>query len=323
MLLVIVGHIVLGSVHENMLRYVIYAFHMPLFIGLSGYLINAQKLRKSSIVAVFVKYWWRVVLPFSLAFLFFTGLLLAHAYQEERITQALILSYFVTPYYHLWFVPTLLIWVAAYWLLLRLALFSRWTALCFLALSAVWAALQTSSVSLIGPFLTILLSKKVVYFFGFFLFGAWLKTEQSSKLIRFIGSFNILPAVLVMFCAVIYLVNIGPDKEPVKGLAWLMMNVSLIAIAVAWLQQVNVTGKNKSSKGPPRLSNVIVSLGRISLPVYLWHVVPMFLLKGVDFHTQNPLIYYLVSIVTVSFMLILLLALENRSRLLNKLIFGT
>ena len=32
MVLVITGHIVLGSVHENLIRYVIYAFHMPLFI---------------------------------------------------------------------------------------------------------------------------------------------------------------------------------------------------------------------------------------------------------------------------------------------------
>ncbi|HAU68989.1 MAG TPA: hypothetical protein DCW52_11410, partial [Gammaproteobacteria bacterium] len=49
--LVIVGHIVLGSVHDNIIRYAIYAFHMPLFIVLTGYLINTPLLLRQSMSA--------------------------------------------------------------------------------------------------------------------------------------------------------------------------------------------------------------------------------------------------------------------------------
>lgn len=64
-LLVIIGHIVLGHVHEQAVRYMIYSFHMPLFIGLSGYLINPEKLRQTPLIAFAIRYWWRVLFPFT------------------------------------------------------------------------------------------------------------------------------------------------------------------------------------------------------------------------------------------------------------------
>jgi acyltransferase len=69
-LLVMIGHLVLGSVHENVIRYSIYAFHMPLFIGLTGYLLNPDSLRKNSFFAALMRYWWRVLLPFAFAYVF-------------------------------------------------------------------------------------------------------------------------------------------------------------------------------------------------------------------------------------------------------------
>jgi len=38
-LLVIIGHIVLGTIHDNWIRYTIYAFHMSLFL-LTGFGIH-------------------------------------------------------------------------------------------------------------------------------------------------------------------------------------------------------------------------------------------------------------------------------------------
>ena len=35
-ILVIIGHILPGSLDVNILRYVIYSFHIPLFFGLNG-----------------------------------------------------------------------------------------------------------------------------------------------------------------------------------------------------------------------------------------------------------------------------------------------
>lgn len=41
---VMLGHIFLGSAEESIPRYLIYAFHMPLFFFVSGYLLNIEKL---------------------------------------------------------------------------------------------------------------------------------------------------------------------------------------------------------------------------------------------------------------------------------------
>lgn len=40
---VILGHLLLDTLNENVVRYVIYSFHMPLFMFLSGYLITYQR----------------------------------------------------------------------------------------------------------------------------------------------------------------------------------------------------------------------------------------------------------------------------------------
>jgi len=40
---VVIGHILRGSLSDDLLRYIIYLFHMPLFIGLSGFLFNPAK----------------------------------------------------------------------------------------------------------------------------------------------------------------------------------------------------------------------------------------------------------------------------------------
>lgn len=316
MLLVIIGHIVLGSVHENVLRYTIYAFHMPLFIGLSGYLVNADKLRSSAFISLFARYWWRIILPFMLAFLFFTGVLVIHAMDEGRITQNLLLSYFVTPYYHLWFLPTLVIWVFAFWIALKLKVAESVLLVLFLALTLVWATFSTSD---LWPAMSVLLSKKATYFFSFFLFGAWLKTPSSRKLMQLVSAFRVLPAALVMLCAVIYLMDIGANKEPLKGAAWLIMNLSLIAICVAWFTSAKTSKSKKYGSGKTALA----AMGRISLPIYLWHMVPMFLLKGFDVHQSHTIVYYAASVAGVAVIVGLLLKLENKSTVLNKLIYGT
>lgn len=47
-LLVIAGHLIQGPVSDSLARYIIYSFHMPLFIAVSGYLINWTQLKKLS-----------------------------------------------------------------------------------------------------------------------------------------------------------------------------------------------------------------------------------------------------------------------------------
>jgi fucose 4-O-acetylase-like acetyltransferase len=317
-LLVIVGHIVLGSVHEQFVRYAIYAFHMPLFIGLTGYLLNPDKLANSSLAEVGMRYWWRVGLPFLIAFAFFTGILLFHAYQESRFSSDMVLGYLVTPYYHLWFVPTLILWVIGFWLLLKLRFPLVLALLGSLAVTAIWSMFAGATLPNISA---LLVSKKVVYFFSFFLLGAWLRTDAGSRWLRSVTMINALPPALILISAAIYLMHIGPDKSVLKGVAWLIMNCVLILISVKWIQARVAAKANKASK-QSLINYTLVAMGRVSLPIYLWHVVPMFLLKGWDIHQTQTGLYYSVSVASVSLIVVILLKMEGKSKLMDKLVYG-
>lgn len=41
-LLVVIGHFLLGTLDDNFVRYYIYSFHMPMFIFISGFLIKRE-----------------------------------------------------------------------------------------------------------------------------------------------------------------------------------------------------------------------------------------------------------------------------------------
>jgi len=322
-LLVIVGHVVLGSVHDNSVRYTIYAFHMPLFIGLAGYLINTGRLRQTRISALLARYWWRVLLPFSLAFIVFTGVLVYHAWDENRLTQSLLVSYLVTPYYHLWFVPTLVLWVLALWTILKLKCPVFYCLLVATIFSLLWAVVNPIDLT---PLLAVLLSKKVVYFFTFFLFGVWLRTKPGQRFSRAVTSFKTLPVAVLILCAVIYLINIGPDKSLAKGCVWLLMNLALMVVCIAWaIGASSRKTKNKAGKGgltKVSAKATLVSMGRVSLPIYLWHVLPLFLLKGFDLHIESPGIYYSCSIVSIALIVWGFIILENRSPIVSRLFYG-
>lgn len=317
--LVIVGHIVLGSVHDNAVRYSIYAFHMPLFIGLSGYLINTERLLQSNLASLLGRYWRRVLLPFVLAFCAFTGVLIFHAWEDGRLSQDLLASYLLSPYYHLWFIPTLVLWVIALWVILKIKLPVSVCVLLTLLVALLWACLAARE---LVPYMATLMSKKVVYFFGFFLFGVWLKTKPGYKWLRKVSSVKTLPMVLVIFCAVIYAINVGPEKSITKGLAWLIMNLNLMIVSIAWATGGAKRGSKRLRHKQTRVSVYLVSMGRISLPIYLWHVLPLFVLKGFDVHITMPWVYYALSVFLIAAIVGSLIKLENRAPIANRLLYG-
>lgn len=61
-LFVIAGHLLPGGLNSSFLRYSIYAFHMPLFLFISGYLFNLKKNAQSAYAHIVKKYWKRMLL---------------------------------------------------------------------------------------------------------------------------------------------------------------------------------------------------------------------------------------------------------------------
>lgn len=70
---VVLGHLLLGSVSDNFLRYVIYSFHMPLFFFISGWLLNTDKLSKITLSEFISKYGKRMLLWWLVAWIIYDG----------------------------------------------------------------------------------------------------------------------------------------------------------------------------------------------------------------------------------------------------------
>jgi len=54
-LLVILGHMIPEAIDDSLWRTIIYSFHMPLFIGISGFLFNADKMVKFNFLQLISK----------------------------------------------------------------------------------------------------------------------------------------------------------------------------------------------------------------------------------------------------------------------------
>lgn len=67
LLFVFLGHLLPGTLSENFVRYLIYSFHMPLFIGISGALLTPASLARSSLRQLVARYFGRMLLPWLVA----------------------------------------------------------------------------------------------------------------------------------------------------------------------------------------------------------------------------------------------------------------
>lgn len=111
---VIVGHVLLGSLDANLFRYVIYSFHMPAFIFLSGYLLNIEKIKLLCFAQLFSKYWQRMLLPWVIAWVVYTAI---DVY--GKLSLDAVLNNIINPFYHLWYVPSLFMMINIVWIAFR------------------------------------------------------------------------------------------------------------------------------------------------------------------------------------------------------------
>ena len=110
-LTVILGHVVPEPLDDSLLRTIIYSFHMPLFIFLSGFLFPLDRALDMNLRGLLNQYKNRVILPWVIAVVVFCGLSI-YVYDSHQNPLVVLVRHFIKPYFHLWFVPSLLLWMA-------------------------------------------------------------------------------------------------------------------------------------------------------------------------------------------------------------------
>lgn len=304
-ILVITGHILLGSTEESLPRYIIYCFHIPLFIGISGYLFNYDKMRALSMMGFIKKYLFRILLPWTIAIIVYKFIVSFNAIVQTH-NILIIVKAFRLPYNHLWFIAAYFSWVLMTWIAARLKtplplLFiisvAFVAAIYFLKKSPPWDTTQPQSVLYSGLLFTIYRPQLYIYFVA----GMLLRNRKLS----------IKPIISILTTALLFAAILASFWLRFSYISWLIyvFNLSLLIVLTGAIQ------KNIFPRSKP-----IEWIGANSMAIYLWHMVPLYYMTSFAV-SLGTWMYYTICI-CVSLVFICIIYYLTKIKFFNRYIFG-
>lgn len=249
-LLVVLGHSILGLYPSNLSQessflyhvyLTIYSFHMPLFFFLSG--LFSFKWSKQEFFPAMYKKVKSLVKPYVVwSILFFMLLILFGNYANNQNAINLLMLPF-QPSAHFWFLYVLFFIFLTYFLCAKL-------------LPQPWIIAIALLGFIVSPFLHFWVFSQLTYNFIFFAIGSSLGT--SAKYMK--ASFNTtrLVMLLLLFVSLSIFVQVKHDAEPLFAIT--------LAIALSGIFSCVELGRLKN--------NILLTLGTFSLVIYVIH--PLF-----------------------------------------------
>lgn len=312
-ILVFMGHIIPGVIRETYPRYLIYSFHMPLFIGVSGFLLNIEKLNTKPLNLI-KKYWKRMICPWIIAVALYFMVRLIMGKQSLSIKS--IIAAYIHPYYHLWYVLGFLSYLVIACVLWKVFKNSRYKWIWIFILSTIisvvsrWKLLSYCfSDGILSQIYECIHYDFRLYNLIFFIIGVYLRNRFenvgdicSPKIMEGIRVF----AIIAFTCVAILFFF---DYTNVENTLFFVMNSSLLAVVIFDCVNYRL----------PK-SKIIEFLGRYSLPIYLYHI--MCKLVALLFCVEGSASYYVVSVVLYIIGCILIFFLR-RVGVINTVFFGS
>ncbi|MBI0397204.1 acyltransferase family protein [Cyclobacterium marinum] len=277
-ILVIIGHIPRGPLNqdETIWRSIIYSFHMPLFIGISGFLFNSKNVEKIDFKELFQKFQLRVVIPWMLAVIIYFLFHEIYINDNFSIFPGIIKS-FIIPYYHLWFVPAFLSWVFLTWGMKKVGIKDKHILLLGFLISMIFQFVKESPSIYQNNYVINFIVSLVLHVFRpyFFVFFVWGYFYRNLKLKR--------PVFLEYLITIIFFIILFYFNYE-RNIIFYIFNLLLL----------NLTLKI-SSNNMVNSINIIELFGKNSLGFYLWHVIPILIVQHFV-GTNDGVIYYIVTI---------------------------
>ncbi|WP_062383033.1 acyltransferase family protein [Demequina iriomotensis] len=246
LVLVVFGHTYMVPLDSDLLRYMIYGFHMPAFLFLSGYLVSEASLRRRSLGELLRHYWRRMLLAWLVVSLVWRAAATPGAsWAPKDLVDAVVLQ----PAFHLWYIPALMLAVVVAWVLVRTARPGLW-----IGAVAALAYLGTPALeSITGP---LPFDRRYLLYFVYFAFGLMVRN----------GWARVLPvpwALASVAGGLVLRAAVFAGAESIDQLAWLVLNIgamSLVPPAIGWLE-----------RPLPAIGPSLATIGQYSLWVYLLH----------------------------------------------------
>lgn len=268
-LLVILGHIVNG---QGVLHYYIYLFHIPLFLGVSGYLLK-KELFDISFLELGKKYFYRLVIPFLFIYLVYSLI------EQELFS-------LIYPWYHLWFIPAFLLFVLYLFIIEKLNLKISLILLISFIFSVFWTGNYGYSNNM--DVLYYLGDKRFYFDFIFLFFGYYIRNYFEKRYIPW-G----LPLLVFSLSAIyLFIFHKAYMITFIYSLNWVGFNLAFIYITL------------RISRSFPLIQVPYINkIGQTSLPIYLWHILPLLFLRSImDKYGMNIYLYlglYFLSVTVV------------------------
>ena len=270
-LAVVVGHILPGTLDENPLRYLIYSFHMPAFFFVSGYLLNLDKLRVASFGDTIRKYWHRMLLPWCIAWVIYTLYVL-----NNNFSLLALLHNICSPYYHLWFVPSLFLCIIICTLVVKYQKNNLTAEVFLVSIGMFLYSIHYSKLGKEG----VVCCKDLI----FLMLGVMAK-RLCCMPVEFWGG-----KITLLFCILLVLVfDMVLGIKITEYRSFFQLPLCMILCIYCFLPMIV---KNKL-----RIT-IFEFWGRKSLEIYLWHVIPILGIK--HYFMYDTSIYYMVSFVTLT-----------------------
>ncbi|HBS5605132.1 TPA: acyltransferase family protein, partial [Klebsiella quasipneumoniae subsp. quasipneumoniae] len=297
-ILVITGHILPGNANEGV-RGIIYYFHMPLFLAVTGYFIKDKNL-KQTFKSLFTKYNTRLLTPYAIAFLAYTCSYFYLSIGISKIHIKHIVGAIIYPFYHLWYIPAILLFISYTKIINKNNRFIFGAFIISTIVSITWYAYGETLTSSY-PLIKYLGDKRFYYYYSFFLLGYILGNDTIV---------SIRVDVSLILCLIVPLLKHFINPSPLlDAMFWYLFNLSLINLTVTTCRKSLIINEN-----------LLTKLGKTSLPVYLWHVAIISIVATlVD--TNNSLYYIIVTLLVIALSLFFIYA-HNKNKLLNKFFYG-
>lgn len=272
-LLVILGHVILGTIQNNFIRFFIYTFHMPMFLFISGYLVNLNKLRLYSYSGLIKHYASRMLSWWLLAWYIFTTIT-----QYGNLSLKIYIVQFIHPYYHLWYVPSVFFMICFIYIITKKIKFNNKF---FWIIIFSWGILF----KILSIYINI---PRLCYLSDFIYFSIGLYC--SNKKISDIKAWKFGWIIYTLATCILYL--FAQNTIPYKYCNIILLPF-VIMLLIRWLYP-SITKKQLP------YNELLIYCGQNSLHIYLWHVLPIIIYKH---YLPNNIYYYLTSLLTFSLFL--------------------
>ncbi|MDN5200189.1 acyltransferase [Fulvivirgaceae bacterium BMA10] len=253
------------SLGGNNFSFLMYSYHMPLFLSISGFLIKQDRLRKLSFGDLVRKYLYRLIIPWIIAFLFYNTIVYFDDIINFRFDIIAVLKAIVYPYYHLWFIPALLFMIFCLWVIERNGIKPKYVLAFALCITLSWFGYFSWEDQRLmeSNWLYVWIGDKrnFIYFFFFFLsyylknYGQHLLRRINKKLLWFL-----IPAFTFLLVLSTYMGSMA-IRPYYYTLCYMLFNLSIIYFSLSYL--INIKFK----------SSIFQFSNNYSMVIYLYHYI--------------------------------------------------